>query len=124
MSHPRTRLDGIIHQPVRLSIMAALAAADEVEFAVVRDVLEVSDSLLSQHSARLEEAGYLHVRKGHVGKRSRTWFSLTADGRAAFDEHLAALQAVINADRDPPVPIGQDPPPTRARRPPPSKAAT
>lgn len=124
MSHPRTRLDDIIHQPVRLSIMAALAVADEVEFGVVRDVVEVSDSLLSQHSARLEEAGYLHVRKGHVGKRPRTWFSLTTDGRAAFDEHLAALQAVINADRDPRMPLRQDPPTSRARRPAPSKAAT
>ncbi len=46
---------------------------------------------------RLEEAGYVQVRKGHVGKRPRTWLSLTAEGRVAFDEHVAALQAIVGA---------------------------
>ncbi len=47
VSHPRTRLDDMVHQPVRLSILAALASAKELEFSTVRDVVEVSDSLLS-----------------------------------------------------------------------------
>jgi Winged helix DNA-binding domain len=34
------------------------------------------------------------VRKGYVGKRPRTWLSLTAAGRTAFDRHLAALRAI------------------------------
>jgi DNA-binding MarR family transcriptional regulator len=95
MSHPRTRLDDVMHQPVRFSIVAALAAAAELEFSTVRDVVEISDSLLSQHAARLEEAGYLQVRKGHVGKRPRTWLSVTAEGRAAFDNHVEALRAIV-----------------------------
>lgn len=97
MSHPRTRLDDVMHQPVRFSMVAALAAAKELEFSTVRDVVEVSDSLLSQHMTRLEEAGYVQVRKGHVGKRPRTWLSLTAEGRVAFDEHVAALRAIVGA---------------------------
>jgi DNA-binding MarR family transcriptional regulator len=97
MSHPRTRLDDVMYQPVRFSIAAALAAAAELEFSTVRDVVEISDSLLSQHAARLEEAGYLNVRKGHVGKRPRTWLSLTAEGRAAFADHVDALRAIVEA---------------------------
>ncbi len=95
MTHPRSQLDEVIYQPVRFSIVAALAAAEELEFATVRDALEVSDSLLSQHATRLEEAGYLRVRKGHVGKRPRTWFSLTDDGRTAFEAHIEALRAIV-----------------------------
>jgi DNA-binding MarR family transcriptional regulator len=95
MSHARTRLDEIIHQPVRFSIAAVLAAAEEVEFGVLRDTVEVSDSLLSRQLSLLEQAGYVHVRKGYVGKRPRTWLSLTAAGRAAFAAHVAALQEIV-----------------------------
>jgi len=86
-------LDPVIHPPKRLAICAVLAAAgDWVEFAAVRDAAEVSDSVLSKHSRALEEAGYLQVRKGAVGRRPRTWFRLTAAGRRAFAAHLEALQ--------------------------------
>ena len=83
----------MIHPPARLSICALLAAgADWVEFRVVRDVAGVSDSVLSKHSRALEDAGYLEVRKGAVGRRPRTWFRLTPAGASAFADHLAALQ--------------------------------
>ncbi|MCM3659397.1 transcriptional regulator [Georgenia satyanarayanai] len=92
--HPRHRLDDVIHQPVRFSIVAALAAAEEAEFALVRDTVEVSDSVLSKQVSTLEGAGYVAVRKGHVGKRPRTWLRLTPDGRRAFHAHLSALRAI------------------------------
>lgn len=92
--HARHRLDGVVHAPVRLSIVAALAQVDEAEFAHVRDTVEVSDSVLSKQSAQLEIAGYVKIRKGYVGKRPRTWLSLTSAGRAAYDRHLDALRAI------------------------------
>src|SRR6266851_1141525 len=82
--HPRHRLDELIHQPVRFSIVAALAAAQEMEFAFLRDTVVVSDSLLSRYLTQLEEAGYVAIRKGYVGKRPRTWLSLSARGREVF----------------------------------------
>ncbi|HEY2725088.1 MAG TPA: transcriptional regulator [Pseudonocardiaceae bacterium] len=87
------RLDEIIHPVTRLSICGLLAAgADWVEFAVVRDSVGVSDSVLSKQSRVLEDAGYLEVRKGAVGRRPRTWFRLTPAGRDAFTAHVAWLQ--------------------------------
>lgn len=94
MSHPRERLDEVIHQPVRFSIAASLAAADELEFGFVRDVVDVSDSTLSKQATVLEQAGYVAIRKGYVGKRPRTWLSLTAAGRAAFQAHVATLREI------------------------------
>jgi DNA-binding MarR family transcriptional regulator len=88
-------LDPVIHPPKRLAICAVLAAAgDWVEFAAVREAVEVSDSVLSKHSRALEEAGYLQVRKGAVGRRPRTWFRLSPAGRRAFAAHVEALQAL------------------------------
>ncbi|MCT1479106.1 transcriptional regulator [Microbacterium sp. p3-SID336] len=101
MTHPRHRLDDLIHSPVRLSIMAALGQADAVHFGLLRDTVEVSDSLLSKHLASLEGAGYIAVTKGYVGRRPRTWYSLTAEGRAAFDAYIAALREIVDAPEPP-----------------------
>jgi DNA-binding MarR family transcriptional regulator len=92
--HARHRLDEVIHAPVRLSIVAALAQVDEAEFAHVRATIEVSDSVLSKQATQLESAGYVKIRKGYVGKRPRTWLSLTTAGRAAYTRHLNALRAI------------------------------
>ena len=95
--HARHRLDEVVHAPVRFSIVATLAAVDEAEFALVRDEVEVSDSVLSKQVSTLEQAGYVKVRKGYVGKRPRTWLSLTRAGRAAWTGHLAALREIAGA---------------------------
>lgn len=95
-THPRHGLDSVIHVPVRLSIMAALAAAEKIEFQLLRDTVEVSDSLLSKHIVTLEEAGYVHVAKGYVGKRPRTWLSLTSTGRSAYADYVRTLRTIVN----------------------------
>ena len=82
--------DPLIHPITRLSICGLLAAgADWVEFAALRDAAGISDSVLSKQSRVLEDAGYVEVRKGAVGRRPRTWFRLTAEGREAVEGHLA-----------------------------------
>ena len=75
-------------------MVALLAAADRVDFSFVRDHVEVSDSVLSKQMSALEQAGYIKVKKGFVGKRPRTWLSLTGEGRRVFNRHLAALREI------------------------------
>lgn len=101
MNHPRHQLDERIHTPVRFSLMAALAATGEAEFKSLRESLEVSESLLSQHIRVLEGAGYVHVRKGFVGKRPRTWLSLTPAGQQAFADHVETLRAIVAGNPTP-----------------------
>ncbi len=95
--HPRHSLDDVIHAPIRFSIVATLAGVERAEFAFVRDTVEISDSALSKQVTVLEEAGYVHVTKGYVGKRPRTWLSLTPAGRVAYAAHFAALSEIANA---------------------------
>lgn len=95
-THARHDLDDVIHSPVRFSIVAALAGVDEAEFAHVRDTVEISDSALSKQSAQLEAVGYVKIRKGYVGKRPRTWLSLTSKGRTALARHLDALRQIAD----------------------------
>ena len=90
---PAAALDPVIHPITRLSICGLLASGPEwVEFAALRDAAGISDSVLSKQSRFLEEAGYVEVRKGAVGRRPRTWFRLTPTGRKAFQAHVAWLQ--------------------------------
>lgn len=98
--HPRHRLDPLIHAPVRLSIAAFLSEVDRAEFALVRDSVEVTTPTLSKQVSLLEEAGYVQVDKGHVGKRPRTWLSLTPAGRRALRLHLEALRAIAGGDSE------------------------
>ncbi|MFD0267560.1 winged helix-turn-helix domain-containing protein [Streptomyces sp. NPDC127106] len=92
--HPRHALEPLLGSAVRLSIVAALAGVEKAEFGYVRDLVEITDSALSKQITRLEEAGWVAVEKGHVGRRPRTWLRLTEDGAAAYRRHIAALTAI------------------------------
>ena len=91
----RARFDELIHAPTRLSIVSLLAASEWAEFQFIRDSVGVSDSALSKQLATLEQAGYVEIGRGFVGKRPRTRARLTTVGRAAFEQHVAALQEMV-----------------------------
>src|SRR5215471_2806689 len=84
------RFDELIHAPTRLSIVSLLAASEWAEFQFIRDSVGLSDSALSKQLATLEQAGYVEVGRGFVGKRPRTSARLTKAGRVAFDQHAEA----------------------------------
>jgi DNA-binding MarR family transcriptional regulator len=90
-------LDPALHAPVRLQIATVLSHVDSAEFARLREIAEVSDSVLSKHLAALAEEGYVTLKKAARGGRQRTWVSFTRAGRRAFAAHIAALQAMIAA---------------------------
>lgn len=91
----------VIHAPVRLRICGLLHQANQLDFAVLRDALEVSDATLSKHVKVLSSAGYVSSGKaaslGRRDARQITWLSLTKTGRSAFDGHVAALQKIAGS---------------------------
>jgi DNA-binding MarR family transcriptional regulator len=90
----RPVFDDLIHGAPRLQLCALLSPLQEAEFAVLRDELKVSDSVLSKHLRQLEEAGYLALRKSALNGRQRTWAGLTPKGRKAFAGHIAELKRI------------------------------
>ena len=87
--------DAVLHPPARLQIAAVLANVDTAEFAKLRKLVGVSDSVLSKHLSALAEAGHISLRKVASDGRQRTWASLTRSGRTAFKAHVAALQKIV-----------------------------
>ena len=110
-------LDPLIHAPARLHLLTTLSAVSEAEFATLRAVLEVSDSVLSKHVSALAEVNYVSSRKGVRGGRRTTWICLTATGRGALAAHVGALRELIAgvpADPEPAVRVRSVPPDPRA----------
>ncbi|MGY1802816.1 transcriptional regulator [Blastococcus sp. SYSU D00922] len=97
MTSVQPRFDSVVHMPPRLQVCGLLAAVTDMDFALVRERVGVSDSVLSKHVKQLEEAGYVTVRKSTRASRVRTNLALTAAGRAAFDAHVAELRRITGA---------------------------
>jgi DNA-binding transcriptional ArsR family regulator len=89
--------DATIHAPHRLRIAALLAAVDGADFQVVRDAVDVSDSVLSKQVKVLEDAGYVKVSKETRKGRVWTTLALTRAGRRAYDGHVEALREIVAA---------------------------
>lgn len=91
-------LNNIIHQPVRLQMMATLATlppGDKVDFSWMRERLGLTDGNMGAHLIKLEEAGYVAVEKTFVGRRPKTFLKLTNLGRGEFESHVAALKTIL-----------------------------
>ena len=97
--------DEVIHQSLRLRIMATLNAlpkAEPLEFTRLRAVLAASDGNLGAHLTTLEGAGYVEVMKDFVARKPRTRVAITAKGRGAFARHVVYLRELL----DSPVGVG------------------
>ena len=94
--HPASGLNDVVHQRVRLGILAIAHEARRVEFGYLRTNLELSAGNLSQHLGVLEKAGLITIEKGYAGKRPCTWITLTRAGHAALTEEIAQLKLLIS----------------------------
>ena len=90
--------DDVIHQPLRLKIMAALnalPAGQGLEFSRLKKLTGATDGNLGAHIETLSKADYATVEKSFVNRRPQTMVAATAAGRGAFARHVAALQEII-----------------------------
>jgi len=91
--------DDIIHQPVRLRIMAALTApaceSEGLDFTRLKALTGATDGNLGAHIDHLARAGYVEVDKAFVGRRPRTTVKASDAGRAAFQRHVAFLKSIL-----------------------------
>lgn len=92
-----TQFDDIIHQQHRLRIMAALDVdRGPLDFVTLKSISGATDGNLGAHLQTLEKVGYISVAKEVVGRRRRTWVSLSPTGRRAYRGHVAYLENILN----------------------------
>ena len=80
---------------VRLGIMSVLVVNDKVDYTSLKEMLKVSDGNLASHIAALEKFKYIKIKKQFIGKKPNTSYSATASGKKAFQDHLDALEKLI-----------------------------
>ncbi|UTW60743.1 transcriptional regulator [bacterium SCSIO 12741] len=88
-------LDKTFESRVRLGIMSILMVNDWVDFGHLKEMLQVTDGNLASHISGLEKLEYIEIRKQFIGKRPNTSFRVTPAGKKAFQNHLAALEALL-----------------------------
>jgi len=97
-------LDPVLSDPARLRIQAALhalPAATAMSFTILRKALMLTDGNLGMHLHVLMDAGFVASEESWRGKRRTTLYRATSAGRAAFDAHVRALNAIIAASAPP-----------------------
>jgi hypothetical protein len=81
---------------VRLGIMSVLMVNDWVDFTSMKESLHITDGNLASHIGALEKLEYIIINKQFVGKKPQTKYMVSIKGRKAFNDHLNALELLIN----------------------------
>ena len=88
-------IDEVIHGRVRLGVMAYLSGARAADFNELKGRLQATDGNLSVHLRKLEEAGYVAIRKSFAGRKPLTRVELTEAGTDAYARYLDALGKLV-----------------------------
>jgi len=88
-------LDPIIHSRIRLAVLSILVSVDEASFNYLKQTIGTTDGNLSVSLSKLEEAGYISIKKTFKGKKPLTTCNISEKGRQAFSEYVKTLEAYI-----------------------------
>jgi DNA-binding MarR family transcriptional regulator len=95
-----SEVDRLIHEPSRYNIMALLFVVKKAEYLFVLNQTKMTSGNLTAHTSKLEKAGYVSVEKKFVRKKPKTYLSLTARGRKAFDDYRRQMKKLLNSPPD------------------------
>ena len=93
-------IDKLIHEPARLKILAQLYVVESVDFLFLMRQTELTQGNVSGHLSKLENANYVEISKGFVGKRPQTMIALTEKGRKAFKSYIKIMRQVFDGLKD------------------------
>ena len=93
--HPLADLDKVIHSPARLMVMTYLYVVDEVDYVYLTHLTGLTWGNLATHIGKLEEAGYVEVKKTFVDKKPYSVIRLTKAGQQAFKTYKDQMQQVL-----------------------------
>jgi DNA-binding HxlR family transcriptional regulator len=84
---------------IRIGIMSALAVNDRLDFNSLKEYLDVTDGNLASHLKGLEKEEFIGVEKAFVGRKPNTKYFITQQGKKAFNDHLKALEKIIQSQK-------------------------
>jgi DNA-binding MarR family transcriptional regulator len=88
-------IDRTVHEPARLMILAYLSAVESADFLFIANQTGLTRGNLSSHMTRLEQAGYVGIKKEFVDRIPRTLLRITRQGRAALRNYRKNMMQVL-----------------------------
>ncbi len=92
-------LDPILHSQLRLSIVSTLMSVNEVNFNFIKETTNATSGNISIQIKKLQEAGYIKVKKSFKNNYPNTTISITKKGIEAFETYVNNLKKYINPDK-------------------------
>jgi DNA-binding MarR family transcriptional regulator len=89
-------LDPILHSQLRLSVVSILMSVDEANFTFIKEKTQATSGNLSIQIKKLQEAGYIKVKKTFKNNYPNTSLSITRKGMEAFEKYVNNLKNYIS----------------------------
>lgn len=89
-------VDRIVHEPARYMILSVLYVLEGADFQFLRTQTGLTKGNLSSHMTKLEDAGYVMVKKEFKGKKPHTMLRITKKGRKAFDGYRKKMRSIMD----------------------------
>lgn len=95
MKNPIGKLNKVFDSRIRIGIMSALMVNESLNFNDLKSLIDITDGNLATHLKTLEDHKYIDVKKGFIGRKTNTTYSVTKAGEKAFRAHLDAIEEII-----------------------------
>lgn len=92
-------LDPILHSQLRLSIVSILMSVDEASFNCIKETTNATSGNISIQIKKLQEGGYIQVKKSFKNNYPNTSISITSKGIEAFETYVNNLKKYINPNK-------------------------
>jgi DNA-binding MarR family transcriptional regulator len=96
IENQQVEIDKLIHEPARLKIIAQLYVVESADFLFLMRQTGLSQGNVSGHLSKLEDAAYVEIVKGYIGKRPQTIISLTKKGREMFKIYIKNMRELFD----------------------------
>ena len=93
------QLDPLIHSRIRLAVLSILISVKEASFNYLKETIGTTDGNLSASLSKLEEAGYISIKKSFKRKKPLTTCSISEKGRKEFSKYMKALESYIRFEK-------------------------
>ncbi len=89
------QLDDLLCSRIRLAIISVLVSVDKIDFKQLKVQTKATDGNLSVNLKKLEDAEYITIKKGFIGRKPNTTYYISDKGKEAFKKYVAKLEAML-----------------------------
>ena len=87
----------VLDSRIRVLALAILSGVEKASFRYLKEKLQTTDGNLSVHMQKLCDAGYARMEKVFEGKKPKTYFYITENGRKALLEYIEELNRSMSS---------------------------